>query len=167
MGLTLTPATLDTEEIDAVHEICVANPDYWRASGDFDPDDVPRAGVEQMLREAVEEPARQIVIARDVAGRLIGFAAPPLEHPRTGHPWIGLLIIDGRLRRQGHGCTFVTALEAHFRQAGRDSLRLAVLEANPAALAFWTTLGYQELYRAPDLDKGRPSIVLHKDLRGT
>src|SRR4051812_37267125 len=98
MGLTLTPATLDAEEIDAVHEICVTNPDYWRASGDFQPGDVPRAGVEQMLREAVEDPAREIMIARDLDGRLIGFAELLLEHPRTGHPWIGLLIIDGRLR---------------------------------------------------------------------
>jgi GNAT superfamily N-acetyltransferase len=152
------------EELDAVHEICATNPDYWRSSGDFDPDEVPRAGVEQLLREAVEDPARQVMIARDLDGRLIGFAELLLEHPRTGHPWIGLLIIGGRLRRQGHGRAFVAALEARFRRAGRNSLRLAVLEANPEALAFWTTLGYQELYRAPDLDKGRPSLVLHKDL---
>lgn len=164
MGLTLASATLDAEEIDAVHEICATNTDYWRSSGDFDPDDVPRAGVEQMLREAVEDPARKVMIARDPEGRHIGFAELLLEHPRTGHPWIGLLIIDGRLRRQGHGRTFATALEAYFRKTGRNSLRLAVLEANPAALAFWTTLGYHEIYRAPDLDKGRPSIVLHKDL---
>jgi GNAT superfamily N-acetyltransferase len=164
MGLILTPATLNAEEIDAVHEICATNPDYWRSSGDFDPDDVPRAGVEQMLREAVEDSARQVVIARDLDGRLAGFAELLLEHPRTGHAWIGLLIIDGRLRRQGHGRTFVTALEDRFRQTGRDRLSLAALEANPAALAFWTSLGYQEVYRAPDLEKGRPSIVLHKDL---
>ncbi|WP_411977052.1 GNAT family N-acetyltransferase [Streptomyces solicathayae] len=56
------------------------------------------------------------------------------------------------------------AVEDRFRAAGRTGLRLAVLENNPRALAFWTALGYAETDRRPDRTLGRPCVVMRKAL---
>jgi hypothetical protein len=46
---------------------------------------------------------------------------------------------------------------------GRDGARLAVLDGNPAALRFWTGLGYRVIDHRGDLHQGRPCSVLQKD----
>jgi hypothetical protein len=38
------------------------------------------------------------------------------------------------------------------------------LENNLTALAFWSSLGWQEIDRRPDAQYGRPCIVMHKQL---
>jgi len=42
---------------------------------------------------------------------------------------------------------------------------LGILENNIRAQQFWTALGYRQVDRQPDLAKGRPALVMHKDLR--
>jgi hypothetical protein len=48
--ITLTIARLD-DEIGEPAAICRSQPDYWRVSGDQDPDAMTRESVEAMLRE--------------------------------------------------------------------------------------------------------------------
>lgn len=79
-------------------------------------------------------------------------------------PWIGLLLVHGRFHRQGLGRRLVGLVEERYRAAGREGLRLAVLENNPSALAFWTALGWHEIDRRKDLEHDRPCIVMHKTL---
>lgn len=67
-------------------------------------------------------------------------------------------------RRAGHGRRLAAYVEDRFRAAGRTGLRLAVLENNPKALAFWTALGYEETARRPDLAHGRACVVMRKSL---
>lgn len=55
-------------------------------------------------------------------------------------------------------------VEERFRREGRTGLRLAVLENNPAALAFWGALGWQEIDRRADTRLGRGCVVMHKQL---
>jgi ribosomal protein S18 acetylase RimI-like enzyme len=158
-------ATLSEPEIGELHAVCAANRPYWRRSGDLDPENITVAAVTQMLRDDLAEDGTELRIARDGAGRLVGFAEILPAHPADGDPWIGLLLVDGRQRRHGHGRAITTALEDRFRDEGADRVGLAVLEDNTEALAFWTALGYQETDRRRDRDKGRPCIVMHKDLR--
>ena len=56
------------------------------------------------------------------------------RHPVDGHPWIGLLLVDGRLARRGYGRAIVTALEDRFRSEGAAAVRLGVLVGNAEAL---------------------------------
>ncbi|MPY46800.1 GNAT family N-acetyltransferase, partial [Streptomyces phyllanthi] len=51
-----------------------------------------------------------------------------------------------------------------FRAGGRSAVRLAVLDNNPRALAFWTSLGYEVIDQREDLQLGRPCAVLRKPL---
>ena len=46
----------------------------------------------------------------------------------------------------------------------RNGIRLAVLENTPSSLAFWSSLGWQEIDRRADNQHGRPCIVMHKQL---
>jgi len=82
--------------------------------------------------------------------------------PADPDPWIGLLMVSEH--RKGHGRRIAEAVEEGFRRAGRDAVRLAVLENNPAGTAFWTSLGYEEIDRRKDRQLGRPCAVLRKTL---
>ena len=58
------------------------------------------------------------------------------------------------------------AIATTLRRFGdRGAIRLGILENNIHAQPFWTALGYQEIDRQPDLAKGRPALVMRKDLR--
>ncbi|WP_406512318.1 GNAT family N-acetyltransferase [Streptomyces sp. NBC_00161] len=108
-----------------------------------------------------------MVLARS-AGRLVGVAATLARHPDPASgdpdPWIGLLLIDATAHRQGYGRTVATLVEDRFRAAGRTGVRLAVLDNNPAGLAFWRSRGYTALRRAQDHEHGRDCTVLRKAL---
>ena len=57
-----------------------------------------------------------------------------------------------------------TLVEDRFRAAGRTAVRLAVLDGNPDALAFWTALGYEVVAEGRDRQLDRPCTVLRKPL---
>ncbi|MFB7981257.1 hypothetical protein ACWF95_20680 [Streptomyces vinaceus] len=50
------------------------------------------------------------------------------------------------------------------RAAGRGGVRIAVLDANPAGLAFWRSQGYTALRHARDRERGRECTVMRKAL---
>ncbi|MHC5906619.1 GNAT family N-acetyltransferase [Streptomyces sp. S6] len=64
--------------------------------------------------------------------------------------------------RRGHGRRIAEAVGETLRRAGRDAVRLAVLDNNPAGTAFWTSLGYEIVDRRRDRQLGRPCAVLRK-----
>ncbi|GAB1643405.1 GNAT family N-acetyltransferase [Krasilnikovia sp. MM14-A1259] len=160
--ITLTRATLTGAELDSLVDICRSQPEYWRSSGDQDPDAMSRAAVEVMLREDAEADGCETVVGRDGEGRVVGFAQLLLRHPIDGHPWIGLLLVDGRVGRQGYGRAIVAAVEDRFRADGATAVRLGVLVANAEALPFWEALGYRQIDLRPDRAKARPTRVMEK-----
>ncbi|MFI7600630.1 GNAT family N-acetyltransferase [Actinoplanes sp. NPDC049681] len=160
--ITLHRATLTAAELGSLDEICRSQPAYWRASGDQDPDSMTRAEIEAMLREDAEADGCETVVGRDSAGRVVGFAQLLLRHPVDGHPWIGLLMVDGRQGRRGYGREIVTAVEDRFRSEGATAVRLGVLVVNTEAQQFWARLGYREIDLRPDRAKGRPTFVMEK-----
>ena len=163
--ISLAPATLTESEIGEMHAVCAANPGYWQSSGDLDPDDISRDAVAAMLHGEAAAEGCELLAARDATGRLVGLAVVLPYNPGDGHPWIGLLLVDGRLHRRGHGRAIAAAIEERFRSEGQPAIRLGILENNIQAQEFWTALGYQEIDRQPDLAKGRRALVMHKDLR--
>ncbi|MER6157319.1 bifunctional GNAT family N-acetyltransferase/NUDIX hydrolase [Streptomyces sp. NPDC001868] len=102
-------------------------------------------------------------------GRLVGIAITLARHPDPADPdpWIGLLLIDATAQRRGYGRRLAALVEERFRRAGRTAARLAALDNNPGALAFWTSLGYEVVERRRDRQLGRPCTVLRKTLRRT
>ncbi|MGW1773669.1 GNAT family N-acetyltransferase [Streptomyces sp. NPDC002104] len=141
---------------------------FFELSGDFP--DPGRITVEQVAASLADELAREgaeVLLARS-AGRLVGLAATLAHHPDPASedpdPWIGLLLIDATAHREGYGRAVVALVEDRFRDAGRKGVRIAVLDANDKALAFWQSQGYVTLRHAADREAGRPCTVLRKAL---
>ncbi|MFG2872860.1 GNAT family N-acetyltransferase [Streptomyces sp. NPDC048338] len=144
----------------------VSNRAFQELSGDFpDPDDIRPEQVAASLADELAQPGTEVLLARS-EGRLVGIAVTLATHPDPARtdPWIGLLMVDARTHRSGHGSRLAAFVEDRFRAAGRTGLCLAVLENNPRALAFWTSLGYRQTDRRRDLAHGRPCVVLRKAL---
>ncbi|MEW1700176.1 GNAT family N-acetyltransferase [Streptomyces sp. NPDC093249] len=140
--------------------------EFQQLSGDFpDPSDIRPEQVAAALAEEFAQPSAEVLLARS-EGRLVAVAVTLGHHPDPADPdpWLGLLMVHGDVRRTGHGRRLAAYVEDRFRARGRTGLRLAVLEDNPKALAFWTSLGYEEIARRPDLAHGRPCLVLRKPL---
>ena len=66
-----------------------------------------------------------------------------LGYPDVQTVFIGLLIVDQHFRGQGIGRAIVAEQLTYFRSIGMNKVRLAVLENNPAGLAFWQGLGFE------------------------
>ncbi|MFJ4711562.1 GNAT family N-acetyltransferase [Streptomyces sp. NPDC088785] len=163
--LTQPPGPALLAELTALY---ASNRDFFALSGDFpDPDAITAEQVAATLDEELAAPAAEALLARDAPGRLVGIALTLARHPDPADPdpWIGLLLVDARRHRTGHGRRLAHAVEERFRRAGRTAVRLAVLDNNPAGLAFWTALGYEEIARRRDRQLGRPCRVLRKPLR--
>ncbi|MER6347596.1 bifunctional GNAT family N-acetyltransferase/NUDIX hydrolase [Streptomyces sp. NPDC001595] len=151
-------------ELTALH---AANREFQALSGDFpDPDDIRPEQVAVALAQELAQPGSEVLLARS-EGRLVGMAITLARHPDPADPdpWIGLLMVDPAVRRQGFGRRIAAFVEDRFRAAGRTGLRLAVLDNNPKALAFWTSLGFEIVAHRPDRALGRPCAVLCKPLR--
>jgi ribosomal protein S18 acetylase RimI-like enzyme len=139
---------------------------YHALSGDFpDPDDIRPEQVVAELAGEWANPDTEVLLARD-GDRLVGVVITLAHHPDPHHPdpWIGQQKVDARLHRRGYGRRIAGLVEDRFRAAGRTAVRLAVLDANPGALAYWTRLGYVPLAHRADRERGRPCTVLRKEL---
>ncbi|WP_030157000.1 GNAT family N-acetyltransferase [Streptomyces sp. NRRL S-244] len=141
---------------------------FFELSGDFpDPDRITVEQVAAALADELAHDGAEVLLARS-AGRLVGLAATLAHHPdpasRDPDPWIGLLLIDATAHRAGYGSAVAGLVEDRFRAAGRTGVRLAVLDNNPAGLAFWQSRGYTALRHAEDREHGRDCTVLRKAL---
>ena len=141
---------------------------FHALSGDFpDPDDIRPEQVASALADELAVPGAEVLLARS-AGRLVGVVITLAHHPdpEDPDPWIGLLMVDASAQRQGHGTRLATLVEERLRAEGRTGVRLAVLDGNAPALAFWTSLGYEPIGHGEDREHGRPCTVLRKSLPG-
>lgn len=150
-------------EITALY---ASNREFHEITGDFpDPDDIRLEQVAAELARELAHPDVEVLLAR-VKGRLVGIAVTLSVHPDPADPdpWIGLLMVDAREHRSGYGRQLAGLVEERFRAAGREAVRLAVLENNTRALRFWTALGYLVTGHREDRQRGRPCAVLRKVL---
>ncbi|QGV79909.1 GNAT family N-acetyltransferase [Streptomyces ficellus] len=144
-----------------------SNREFQQLSGDFpDPDDIRPEQVAASLAEELVHPDTEVLLARS-AGHVIGISVTRAQHPDDPDdpdPWIGLLMVHAREHRAGFGRELAEIVEKRFRELGRKGLRLAVLENNVKAAAFWRALGYEEIDRRPDRRLGRDCVVMRKGL---
>ncbi|MFD9504449.1 GNAT family N-acetyltransferase [Streptomyces sp. NPDC060035] len=162
--LSLSPLHFSAEEIAEVVELYASNPEYCRAAGEYDPENIQADRVEADLREEAGTEGCKVLLARDGQGQLVGLLCLLDRHPTDGRPWIGLLMVHGSFHRKGIGRLLTDLVEERYRSEERNGIRLAVLENNPAALNFWSSLGWQEIDRRADRQHARPCIVMHKQL---
>ncbi|MEH0471149.1 GNAT family N-acetyltransferase [Streptomyces sp. B21-097] len=140
--------------------------EFHALSGEFpDPDDIRPEQVATALAAELADPHVEVLLARS-RGRLVGIVVTLARHPDPADPdpWIGLLMVDAAVQGQGFGRRIVERVEERLRAAGHEAVRLAVLDANPQGLAFWTALGYEVVDHRTDRQLGRPCAVLRRPL---
>ncbi|MEU9301805.1 GNAT family N-acetyltransferase [Streptomyces sp. NPDC048269] len=151
-----------------IASLYATNHAFFELSGDFpDPNRITVEQVAASLAGELAHDGAEVLLARS-AGRLVGMAATLATHPDPASddpdPWIGLLLVDATAHREGYGRAVATLVEDRFRAAGRTGVRIAVLDNNPKAMAFWESQGYTPLRRAEDRERGRACTVLRKPL---
>ncbi|MGW2568686.1 GNAT family N-acetyltransferase [Streptomyces sp. NPDC001537] len=164
--LTPKDGALPAELLTELTALYASNREFHALSGDFpDPDDIRPEQVATALADEFVNPDVDVLLARS-EGRLVGIAITLAHHPDQADPdpWIGLLMVDADVHGRGYGRQLATLVEERFRATGRDAVRLAVLDNNSKALAFWTTLGYELIDHRLDRQLGRPCAVLRKGL---
>lgn len=158
---------LPGELLTELAALYASNREFHALSGDFpDPDDIRPEQVATTLADELADPDVEVLLARS-AGRLVGVVITLGRHPDPDDvdPWIGLLMVDAGIQRQGYGRQLVSLVESRLRAGGRSAVRLAVLDNNPKGVAFWTALGYDVIDQRRDRRLGRPCSVLRKSLR--
>jgi RimJ/RimL family protein N-acetyltransferase len=76
-------------------------------------------------------------------GELVGCVDLMDGYPDAGTVFVGLFLLVERVHRRGVGRAAWAAVEARLRaRRGLARLRLAVLEENAPALAFWPAMGF-------------------------
>ncbi len=164
--LVLTDGALSGALLGEITGLYASNREFHRLSGDFpDPDDIRPGQVARSLMDELAQPHARVLLARS-GGRLTAVAATLAHHPDPADPdpWIGLLMVHAEAQRTGVGRELAAYIEAGFRREGREGVRLAVLENNPAALRFWTAAGYLVTGRSEDRELHRPCAVMRKAL---
>ncbi|MCX2184235.1 GNAT family N-acetyltransferase [Streptomyces sp. SKN60] len=160
------PSDLPGPLLTELTALYASNEEFQQLSGDFpDPDRILPEQVAAALADELAHPDAEVLLARS-EGRLVAIAITLAHHPDPAEPdpWLGLLMVHAGAHRAGFGRRLAAYVEDSFRSRGRAGLRLAVLENNPRALAFWSSLGYEETARRPDLAHGRPCVVMRKSL---
>ncbi|WP_329012197.1 MULTISPECIES: bifunctional GNAT family N-acetyltransferase/NUDIX hydrolase [unclassified Streptomyces] len=142
---------------------------FHTLSGEFpDPADIRPEQVADAVAAELAPLGAELLLAR-VDGRLVAVVSTLARHPDPADPdpWIGLLMVDAAQQGRGFGRRAAELTEERFRGAGRQAVRLAVLDGNSAGLAFWRTLGYETVDHRRDRELGRPCAVLRKVLLRT
>ena len=69
----------------------------------------------------------------------------PLRGKEQGYGWISLLYLSPAFRNQGYGIQALGRAIVHFRDRGRESLRLLVAEENAPARRFYEREGFRQI----------------------
>ena len=80
-------------------------------------------------------------------GELLGYIELFRDYPAESEWWIGLLMLDPKMRRRGFGTQVFRAAAGWAFTNGARGIQLAALESDPAAQRFWIRQGFELLQR--------------------
>lgn len=150
------------EDIEAVLALYRRNEDYFALEGTQPAAQSIREDMTVLPPRCKPEDKHYIALWRD--GALEGTLDVVEGYPRARTLWIGLLLVDQELRRQGLGREIVTALTQAATQAGMDAIRLGCLQNNPVAHAFWEAVGFHDLREGKTLGEHAASVWIMERL---
>ena len=144
----------------AVLALLESNPDYFALEG-------PAPSMERLEHDMVNLPPRCLPSQKHYVALWRGDAPEAVLDLVEGYPrertlFVGLFMVRGDLRRTGVGRRIMSALPAAADGAGFDRVRLACLQSNPAAHAFWETMGYTDLREGQLTEDGAPVWIMER-----
>jgi RimJ/RimL family protein N-acetyltransferase len=108
-------------------------------------------------------PSGKLRSDKDVIGLfspdLVGVVEVLRDWPRPRTWSIGFLLLDPAVRRRRAGTQTVSAIDAWAARSGADRLRVGVLPANAAALAFWQRLGFTRVRAQPTTVRAHATAI--------
>lgn len=94
-------------------------------------------------------------------GALIGYLDLIRDFPRAGEWWLGLLMLDPRVRAKGLGSAVYHGAAEWTARRGAGAIWLAVLEQNSSVERFWKRHGFEEQRRQAHVSEtGHSSRVI-------
>lgn len=141
--MTRLRAVTGPEDSAEALDIYLSNPDYFALVGN------PCPTLSDIAQDAAALPpgAKPEQKLYRLLGSGEGLIDLILDYPAPGEAFIGLFLVHGRLHRQGRGSRLIREIEKWLKEQGCKRLRLAVIEGNDGALAFWKSLGFEETDR--------------------
>ena len=101
-------------------------------------------------------------------GELIGYVELFRNYPTEDEWWIGLLMLDPKVRRRGLGSQVYRAASAWAANHGARAIQLAVLESDLAAQSFWRRQNFdfvrRRSYESQAARKNHTVLVLRRPL---
>lgn len=97
-------------------------------------------------------------------GALVGCTDLIRGYPEPDIAFLGLLLFSETHQGQGLGVSALEHIANLSRSWGCTALRLAVIDKNERALAFWRREGFRELYRKPTTNFRGDAIVMQNSL---
>ncbi|MFC3077230.1 GNAT family N-acetyltransferase [Phenylobacterium terrae] len=151
-GLDVTAASLasqqlgdpDIDELLAFMSTCSG---FFELVKGYPPE---REDAAQLIQDRPEglSAARKLLIGLRRDGGLVGVLEVLQGYPDPKTWYLGLLLLDPKLRGGGLGAAVYAAMRRWAAAHGARRIQLVVQEQNPSALAFWRAMGFREIGRA-------------------
>lgn len=160
--LTVKPLSRNNpQDLQAVTDLCLAAPDYARIVYGRPP--IPEDAVEIFdgLPAGVR-PEAKLVAGLFLQDALVGCLEMLRGYPAPDCAYIGLLLFAEASQRRGLGSQAMAWADATAAAWGCARIRLAVIETNVAALAFWARHGFVQVHRKDVPGTTGPAVVMER-----
>ncbi|MCA0987345.1 GNAT family N-acetyltransferase [Guptibacillus algicola] len=145
---------------DVEKDIFNTNPAYNVIA--FDKEKLDESDLMQQYREVEAFNTERYFIKKNDS--TIGIIEYGMESPRSGKPWLSLLLIDGRDQGRGYAKKVFAMYENMMKEKNADIIQIAVHAENTHGLRFWRSLGF-EIYDER-VYEGKQYYSLDKKLAG-
>jgi GNAT superfamily N-acetyltransferase len=151
------------EDINDLQKVLMAAVDYYLLVEGKSPG--PDAAME-VLQELPPGKLQsdKYVYGIQYSGKLIGCFDLVRAYSNPETAFIGLLLLVESEQRKSYGVKALEYIERLAGQWGCICLRIAVIENNRRALAFWAREGFSELYRKPSNRYIGDAIIMERNL---
>ena len=147
---------VEAEDLEDIYAVFESNPEFLALredvaalSGGYD-----RAAVKSYWEGAMLEPQRHLLLVAEAESKVtVGLVDFVDQSPADGMPWIGLVIVHRAHQRCGVGSAALRAVATYLATWGHPAVRMAVIEANDAGLAFARSSGFKDFASASVLTK--------------
>lgn len=137
---------ISDNEYEDLHKLQKTNPNYFSCMQDHE------VTMEESIHDTKKLPPdtsedQKFYIGIFKNGKLEVIMDYIVNYPDIGTIWVGLLMIDGRLKGKGLGKKVMKNFFRALKDKGFRTIQLGVIEMNKEGLPFWLSLDFCEIRR--------------------